>query len=35
MRDMDEVVLLIGFGINFAILSIVIYALAAIYLTPL
>ncbi len=34
MKNMDEVVLLIGFGVNVAILSIVVFGLAITYLSP-
>ncbi len=34
MKNMDEVVLLIGFSVNIAILSLVIFGLAITYLAP-
>jgi len=34
MKKLDEVVVLIGFGVNVAILSIVLFILAITYLTP-
>jgi len=34
MKKLDEVVVLIGFGVNVAILSIVLFVLAITYLAP-
>jgi len=34
MKKFDEAVVLIGFGVNVAILSIVLFVLAITYLTP-
>ncbi len=33
-KRLDEVVILIGFGVNVAILSVVVFALAVTYLAP-
>ncbi len=33
-KKLDEVVLIIGFGVNIGILSVVLFALAATYLAP-
>lgn len=35
MKKIDEVVLLVGFGLNLAVLSVIVFALAVIYLSPL